>query len=70
MTLIKEYIPRQPLCRMVVWLRPAIERPGVHTELFGDRVGILGRVSVMRDRRLSKAAPDPSKDGSADVRQP
>jgi len=66
----KEYIPRQALCRIVVWLRPVTERPGVHTELSGDRAGVLGRVSVTRDRRLSKASPDPSKEGPADMRQP
>jgi len=49
---------------------PVNERPGVHTELSGDRAGVLSCVSVTRDRRLSKASPDPSKEGSADVRQP
>ncbi len=46
------------------------KRPGVHTELSGDRAGVLGHVTVTWDRRLSTAPPDPAKVGSADVRQP
>ncbi len=53
---------------MLISLCPVIERPGARTELSGDRAGVLGRVTVMRDRRLSTASPDPSKDGSATVR--
>ncbi len=55
---------------MLISLCPVIERPGVHTELSGDRAGVLGHVTVIWDRRLSKAPPDPWKQGSADVRQP
>ncbi len=38
--------------------------------LSGDRAGVLGRVTVTRDRRLSTASPDPWKQGPATVNLP
>ena len=42
---------------MIFCLCPVDERPGVHTERSGGGAGVLGRVTVMRDRRLPTASP-------------